>query len=326
SGKSWEEFVETRIMQPLNMNKTAGNFDRLKDKSNLAAAHAPVEGKLQEVPHYKFTYGNALGGIYSNITDMSKWVQLQLDSGKYNNGKQLFSDKVHAEMWTPQTIIPVRNRGSYITNFNSYGMGWFISDVKGYKQVSHTGGMPGMVTQVTLIPDLDLGIIVLTNQQSGAAFTAITNQIKDSYLGLAGTDRVKEISDRVKAGKESAGKVVDEIWTVIKNNQKKSTWKPDVKQYIGTYHDEWFGDVNITEKDGKLYFEAVRSQKLRGQMYYYKGNTFVAKWMDRSMDADAFIMFSLNEEGKAVSMKMKAISPLTDFSFDFHDLDFKRVK
>ena len=325
SGKSWEEFVETRIMEPLNMTKSAGSYDRLKDKSNFASAHAPVEGKLQQVPHYKFTYGNALGGIYSNITDMSKWVQLQLDSGKYN-GKQLFSDKVHAEMWTPQTIIPVRNRGSYITNFNSYGLGWFVSDVKGYKQVSHTGGMPGMVTQVTLIPDLDLGIIVLTNQQSGAAFTAITNQIKDSYLGITGTDRVKEMSDRVKAGKEKADKTVEEIWSVIKNNQKKSAWKPDVKQYTGTFRDEWFGEVNITEKDGKLFFQSVRSQKLRGQMHYYKGNTYVAKWMDRSMDADAFIMFDLDENGKAIRMRMKPISPMTDFSFDFQDLDFKRVK
>ncbi|RYD69199.1 MAG: DUF3471 domain-containing protein [Sphingobacteriales bacterium] len=247
-------------------------------------------------------------------------------SWKYGNDKRLFSDKVHAEMWTPQTIIPVRNRGSYNTNFNSYGMGWFVSDVKGYKQVSHTGGMPGMVTQVTLIPDLKLGIIVLTNQQSGAAFTAVTNQIKDSYLGIAGTDRVKEMSDRVKAGTEKANKQVEQIWQVVKNNQKKSAPKPDIKPYIGTFHDEWFGDVSITEKDGKLYFSSQRSRKLSGQMFYYKGNTFVAKWNDRSMDADAFIMFDLDFEGNPINMKMKAISPATDFSFDFQDLDFKRGK
>ena len=326
SGKSWEEFVESRIMAPLNMTQSAGDYKRLKDNANIAAAHAPIDGKVQQIPRYVFTYGNAAGGIFSNITDMSKWVIAQLDSGKYNNGKRLFSEKVQAEMWTPQTIIPVRSKGGYNTQFNSYGLGWFISDVKGYKQVSHTGGMPGMVTQVTLIPELDLGIIVLTNQQSGAAFTAITNQIKDSYLGITGTDRVKELSDRVKANNESANKVVDDIWNVIKNNRKKSACKIDISQYIGTYHDAWFGDISIAEKDGNLYFSSSRSKKISGKMFYYKGNTFVARWNDRSMDADAFVMFDLDEEGKAVGIKMKAISPLTDFSFDFHDLDFKRAK
>ena len=71
----------------------------------------------------------------------------------------------------------------YNTHFASYGLGWFLSDVNGYKQATHTGGLAGIVTQVTLIPELKLGIIVFTNQQSGAAFKAITNTIKDSYFG-----------------------------------------------------------------------------------------------------------------------------------------------
>lgn len=87
-------------------------------------------------------------------------------------------------MWTPQTIIPVRGPTPYNTHFSTYGLGWGISDVMGYKQVSHTGGLAGMVTQITLIPELKLGIIVLTNQQVGAAFSAITNTIKDGYFNM----------------------------------------------------------------------------------------------------------------------------------------------
>jgi hypothetical protein len=73
-----------------------------------------------------------------------------------------------------------------------------------------------------------------------------------------------------------------------------------------------------------LWFDSKRSPELTGQLLAYKGNTFVARWNDRSMDADAFVMFSLDLTGKATEIKMKAISPLTDFSFDFQDLDFKR--
>ena len=59
-------------------------------------------------------------------------------------------------------------------------------------------------------------------------------------------------------------------------------------------------------------------------MFFYKGNTFLAKWSDRSLDADAFIMFSLDYEGNPSGIKMNPISPLTDFSYDFQDLDFVR--
>ena len=117
--------------------------------------------------------------------------------------KSAFSDNVHEEMWTPQTIIPVRNPGAYNTHFSAYGLGFGVSDVKGYKQLSHTGGLEGMVTQITMIPELNLGIIVLTNQQEGGAFVWITNQIKDGYFGITGTDRVKEYSGNRNAGSQS---------------------------------------------------------------------------------------------------------------------------
>jgi hypothetical protein len=61
-------------------------------------------------------------------------------------------------------------------------------------------------------------------------------------------------------------------------------------------------------------------------MFFYKGNTFIVKWNDRSMDADAYVMFTLDYEGNPNGITMKPISPLTDFSFDFQDLNFKREK
>ena len=75
--------------------------------------------------------------------------------------------------------------------------------------------------------------------------------------------------------------------------------------------------MNITEKDGLLYYTSVQSPRLTGPMFPYKGNTCIVKWNDRSLDADAFVNFTLNTEGKAEGITMKAISPLTDFSFDF---------
>ena len=52
-----------------------------------------------------------------------------------------------------------------------------------------------------------------------------------------------------------------------------------------------------------------------------------AKWSEPSLiDADAFVMFELDENGTAQGFKMKGISPAIDFSFDFQDLELKRIK
>ena len=329
SGKSWEEFVEERIMKPLEMNNSAGNFSRLKDRSNIADAHAPVEDKIEVVDSYYLQLTSAAGGIYSNINDLSKWVIMHLNNGKFGKDldKNLVSEKVHREMWTPQTIMRTGKNGQYNTHFKAYGLGWGLRDIKGYKQVSHTGGLPGMVTQVTMMPELNLGIIVLTNQQSGAAFTSITDQILDSYLGITNTDRIQENYERIKSYTEYANKITDEVWNEISAQQENNISEQiNIDLYAGTYKDNWFGEIVISIKENKLWFVSKRSPKLTGEMLYYKGNTFIVKWNDRSMNADAFVMFELDYSGQASGIKMKAISPKTDFSYDFHDLDFNKVK
>jgi len=88
----------------------------------------------------------------------------------------------------------------------------------------------------------------------------------------------------------------------------------------------WFGDVVIYEENGRLRFRAVKSPKMRGEMFHYTANAFIIKWDDRSMDADAYAVFSLDRNGKPQLIRMEAISPLTDFSYDFHDLNLVRKK
>jgi hypothetical protein len=196
--------------------------------------------------------------------------------------------------------------------------------VRGYKQVGHTGGLAGIVTQVTLIPELKLGIIVFTNQQSGEAFTSITNTIKDSYFGIKGINRVKQYHELADRDSENAKKITDQIWKDIETQHNNPSAAIDYSLYTGTYADKWFGSIKITLKNGKLWFDSLRSPKLTGELLAYKGNTFIVRWDDRSLDADAYVMFSLDNNGIASGIRMKAISPLTDFSYDFQDLDFNR--
>ncbi len=325
SGMCWEDFVEKRIMKPIGFVASKASYNRIPKKyKNVIDAHAPADGKVIMIPHDWSPVANAAGGILSNLTDLTKWVILQMNDGKYDNNKILFSKEVHDEMWNPQTIIPTAPGGAYNTHFSAYGLGWFLADVKGYKQVSHTGGLAGTVTQITLLPELKLGIIVLTNQQQGAAFSAITNSIKDSYLGYQNRGWVKKYKDRVAAGNAEAKTITDKLFADITARQKNNTVKLTDSLFTGNYHDKWFGDIIISAKNTGLFFQSLKSPRLNGPVLPYKANTFIVKWTDRSFDADAFLIFSQDKNGKADGIKMESISPLTDFSFDFQDLDFKR--
>ncbi|RAR75322.1 serine hydrolase [Flavobacterium aciduliphilum] len=324
SGMSWCDFIESRIMKPIGMTHSAASFKRLKDTSNCIAPHVPTQGKLEVIQRYTNPIFDAAAGIYTSTNDLSQWVLTQLNKGKYGT-ESLFSEKVHKEMWTPQTILPNNGFKTYTCNFKAYGLGWQLTDINGHLQVSHTGGLDGIVTQTIMIPALQLGIIVLTNQQSGAAFTAISNTIKDSYLGLPYKDHVALLSEDRKQKEDQADKITDEVWAKVKENESKKGTQEHTK-ICGTYTDNWFGAIVISQKKGVYRLASVRSPRLCGTLHFYKDATFAVQWDHASFHADAFVKMEYAPNGTVNRITMEAISPLTDFSYDFQDLDFRKVK
>ncbi|MFA7687184.1 MAG: serine hydrolase [Moheibacter sp.] len=323
SGMNWTEFIQQKFLTPLGMDRTAPNWNILKDTTNAIAPHVPVDGKLKVIDRYTNPIFDAAAGIYSNVDDLAKWVQFQLNNGKSIEGLQLVSEKQMKELSKPQTLMPVATREPYNTLFKAYGLGFVLEDVAGKLQVSHTGGLEGIVTQIIMVPQLDLGIIVLTNQQEGAAFMAVSNTIKDFYLGLPERDWVKEYDDLIAKRKGDADKITDEVWQTVESNKKLKL--PDTKVLIGTYEDNWFGEITLSNEKGKLRFTSKRSSQLKGEMFYYKDDTYAVKWDNPYLHADAFV-FVKTENGKVTGLKMAPISPLTDFSYDFQDLDFIKLK
>lgn len=326
SGLSWEEFIEQRIMKPVGMNLSKASYNRVKNKQNIIDAHAIAEGKLIQIPHDWSETANAAGGIMSNITDMLIWADFLMNDAVTKSGKRLLSKEQMHNLWQLQTPIAVRKNDDYNRNFRGYALGWVVSDVKGgYKEVTHTGGLIGTVTQFTIIPELKLGIVVLTNQMNGRAFRTITNTIKDSYLGYKNRNwigRYKKRNQRWIHYNDSIKKSVFDKVKSFKNN----TCIPKKENIVGVYTDKWFGDIKITQSNKSLQIKCIRSPRLTGELLPYNATTYVAKWNDRSYDADSFVIFTFDERGKAITAKMKHIAPITDFSFDFHNLSLKRKK
>jgi hypothetical protein len=311
------------------MKRSAPVYQNLKDKTNVAQPHGVVNNDLKQLEPYinnGATLG-AAGGIYASVSDLSQWMLMHLNDGKYGEGlqKQLISKASHREMWKPHTNIGfnfIADERSK-THFNAYGLGWGLKDQNGYIVISHTGGLPGMLSKTTLVPELNLGVVVLTNTDPGGySFQTISQSIIDSYLGLKKSDWIGEMVDYIHGKAQRGDSVTTAVWNVVMS-AKEDNVKPE--NFTGTYRDSWFGDVMIGIKEGRLWFTSLRSPKLNGRMFFYKGNTFVVQWEYQDMPCDAFATFTLDEEGNATGIRMKGISPNIDFSFDFHDLNLQKV-
>lgn len=333
SGQPYEQFLRTRFFQPLGMRETRYNSDALKAGDNVASGHAKADfTTLQPAPRMTWRNVAGAGGLYSSVTDMAKWMNTQLAGGTYPDAKgreqTLFTPARQQAMWSLVTPIPIAEPKiealkAAKPNFLGYGEGWMVSDFQGRKLVWHTGGWPGMVSRVTLVPEQKLGIVVLTNQEVGAAFNAITMKVLDAYLANSGTDWLAAYQAQVAQAQDSA----DEHWQkLLAARDADATPSLPLAKYAGTLRDPWYGDVKVTQEGEGLVLRFSRTPELVGDLQPWQHDTFVVRWRERWLNADAFLTYALEPDGGIREARMEAISPLTDFSFDFHDLRLSLVE
>lgn len=323
TGMSLEDFTDTRILEPLEMKHCASNRKRLKRHKNIATPHIMLDGSLTKVERMKPVHAELLiagpGGIECSAESLLKWLSMNLNEGKMPNDISLVSPKGHAKLLQPQTARTPSGleRKWFNTHFKSYGLGWSLQDAHGYKWAAHAGGLHGMQSYVGLLPEKNIGIVVLTNQQSGEGLRSVFYGLMTSYI----SDENPNWVARFKV-------LQDEQKPVVLPDLTQISYTPPtpLKNYVGTFRDIWFGDVVISQTKGGLQFRALRSPRLTGKLIPYKDNLFIAKWNDRTLEADAYIQFSNDFKGTPTSFLMKSVSPVTDFSFDFQDLNFKRVE
>ena len=332
SGQPWEQFVQTRLIDRLGMTHTTLLHSGAGAGGNVAATHGLVNGAPRVTPPMLSDNTNPAGGINTGAEDIAKWLIVQLDSGRLADGTRLFAQRTTRELWS--LVTPMR-LGTYPAElapaqpqFLGYGLGFGIQDYRGRKIVTHTGGLPGYVSRVTLVPALKLGIAVFTNAESGETVDAITDRVLDHYFGAPSYDwiaayrAVRQRYDSLVTAEEAAA---------VAARDTASRPSLPLARYAGTYTDAWYGDVTITEQDGALRIAMGHTPELTGRLEHWQYDTFVARWdarenMSREMRADAFITFQLTPDGTVDQAKMRAVSPATDFSFDFHDLLLKPTR
>lgn len=324
SGQTWEDFVATRILSKVGMQRSNVRHSDATSGGNVAATHARIDGKVQPIAPFDSDNTNPAGGINSNAEDMAKWLIVQLGSGQLPDGSRLFSEDTARELTTLVTPIPAGDPPPELavlrTDFNGYALGFGLSEYRGHKLVQHTGGLPGYVSKVAMIPDAGIGVAVLTNQESRAAYNCIAYHILDHYLDAEPLDWIAAYDAVIAREDEATARAVSSA-----EQERDATSRPSLplERYAGVYTDAWYGDIQIEYANDSLSITFSHTPALRGTLTHWQYDTFVARWTDRELRADAFVTFALHPDGSIERATMQAVSPATDFSYDFQDLLLK---
>jgi len=324
SGQSWEEFVQSRILDRVGMSGSNVRHSAAEGGGNVATPHARVEGKVRVINPFDSDNTNPAGGINSNAADMAKWMIVQLDSGLVAPGDTLFRPSTARQLWTMVTPMgigrPAPELAALMPNFNGYALGFNVKDYRGRKLVTHTGGLPGYISRVAMIPELRLGVAVLTNMES-VAMEPIYLRVLDHYLGVQYDWRTAWKT--VVARADSANAATDAEARAARDSTRGPSLP--LERYAGTYRDAWYGDVEVRQEGTGLVVQFGHTPLLLGDLQHWQYDTFLVRWRDRELRADAYLSFTLDPDGKVAGARMAPASPTVDFSFDFEDLELRRV-
>jgi CubicO group peptidase (beta-lactamase class C family) len=330
SGQSWEDFVRSRILRKVGMSDSDVRHSAATEQGNVAGTHAEVNDTVRPVVPFTSDNTNPAAGVMTGAADIAKWLLVQLDSGKVADGSRLFSPNSAKQLWREVTPTPIGDPPQGVPELAhlrptmaGYALGLGVRDYRGYILRQHTGGLPGYLSKVAMIPDLRLGVAVLTNQESGAAYDAIAYRVLDYYIGAKSPDYpalFQQIVQRNRAKLREAEQKAEA--------SRDSTAGPSLplSKYAGTYRDPWYGDVRITQEGDGLVVRFLRSPLLVGDLLHWQHDTFLARWRDRTLRADAYATFWLNADGTINQLRIVPASASVDFSFDFQDLVLKPVK
>jgi len=327
SGQSWEDFVRARILEKVGMKGSNVSHSGALAPGNVAAPHARVDGVVRPIKPFDSDLTNPAGGINSSAEDMARWLQVLLRDGQLPDGSRLISEQTARALSALVTPIPISDPPEELRalrpQFLGYGLGLGVTDYRGHKLVRHSGGLPGYVSHVLRVPDVGLGIAVLTNQEADDAYFAVVLPVVDQALGAPRTDWLAAFQKAAARGQQRTEEAERKTQAVRDPSSRPSL---PLQGYAGTYRDDWYGDVTVGLEEGKAVIRFTRTPALVGDLEHWQHDTFVARWRDRELRADAFVSFALGPDGQVEQAKMRAVSPATDFSFDFQDLLLRPVR
>lgn len=313
SGKTWDEFMKEKIFIPLGMSATTTTNAAFNAGMDIAYPHH--EGK----PMGFINYDNSgpAASINTSSDDLLKWVELLLNKGTIN-GNVVFSEKQYyklTSLLTPLNPGPSETIGE--THFFGYGLGWFILDYGGRKVMQHGGGLPGFHSKVVLIPEENMGFIILANQLSGLV-EATYKRILDIYTKDEQKDWAQLYYENSQKQESNSLKKKEEK---EKARVKGTTPSLLLEKYIGMYEDKMYGKAEINLKDNRLHIELLPTKTLfTAEMEHWQYNTFRFQFNDPFLP-EGYANFVIDGGGNPEYFTIDLENP----DFHFYKLKFEKV-
>jgi CubicO group peptidase (beta-lactamase class C family) len=301
TGQTWDAFVQQRLFAPLEMTSSSTSVSALRGGADVAQPHELIDGAVRTVPYRRIDNIAPAGSINSNAVDMAHWMELMLNGGTYG-GKRLLQEGTVAQMLTPQTIMPLAFPWTLYapaSHFLDYGLGWILSDYRGYKAVQHAGNIDGMSALVSMLPEQHLGVTILTNKGGNFLGGAVMYRVFDDVLGGAQTDQGATILKTYHAMFDpavAAQKALDA--------KRVSGTHPSVPldRYAGVYRNQLYGDATVTRDGDGLRYHLLGTT---GKLEHWNYDTF-RLIDDERAGAKSLITFALDPTGEVGSLNAGA--------------------
>ncbi|PWT79210.1 MAG: serine hydrolase [Bacteroidetes bacterium] len=299
-GKSWEIFVKERIFDPLGMNSTLALSRDFPSASNKAVPHTFQDGQLISIPYCQIDNLAPAGSISSSVYDMSKWIMTQLGNGKWN-GVQVIPASVIAETRKPHSIQDsVENLFNH-AHFLLYGLGLELTDYEGKEIISHTGGVNGFVSSVTMIPEEKLGIVVLTNTDENKLYQSVKWEIIDAYLKVPFRNYDSAYLSNYSLRKSDNDRK-NKQWSDSASLQLKTPLA--LSAYTGNYFNEVYGNMKVVMEDGELRMKFSHHPAMYASLRHIGNNRFYAIFSDPEFGKSVFPFEVENGKVKSVTVKV----------------------
>ncbi len=303
SGMSWDDLVRTKLFTPLGMTRTRTTIRALPGMQDVATPHELRNDTVYVIPWRNQDNLGPAGSMISSVNDMAQWLRMQLHDGVYA-GKRIMSDSVVEEMHSPQTVIRIGEETKKLypdTHLMAYGLGWSLRDYHGKLLITHGGVIDGMRTEIGMVPEDSLAIVVFANLDGTNLPTVLLYRALDAYMGAPARDWNKLLLDARDKGRERS----DSSRKAFEARRVANT-KPSLPlaSYAAVYSDSMYEDIDVKLEGDSLV--ATMGPSYTGDLSHWHFDTFKVTWRDPSLGSNYFT-FVLGADGKVKQLRTRGM-------------------
>jgi CubicO group peptidase (beta-lactamase class C family) len=278
SGESWESFVQTRILLPLNMGRTVLSAEAMETDPDHASPYALRDGHLQEIPMLKRLSAIApAGAVQTSARDLARWITFHATRSPGLLGEGMWRELHRAQAEMPAATEPEAQHPYY-------ALGWVYETYRGHPLVFHNGAIDGFTVHLGFLPETRQGLILLMNRDlAREALMALAYSAYDRLLRLEPLDwegRLKETPEPL----QHAPAVALDF---------------PIETVVGRYEHPAYGPLTVRAKGNKL---AMEFRTLRFTLVYEGDRRFLSQERIADGAPQITVRFSKQQLGEPLKL------------------------